>query len=318
MSKFLRLAFTGIACLGPAYRGQEKVSGPLVAVMPTAHHARFGSDGETQVDAHFVYAAFNAAHLVTPRNKAEKKKYRRADHEVVDERRKKWALCFLDREMLVVDPPPVTEDERKQETEIRYNVSGNRTGLPGKGSTHVEWIARWSQFAAGGNARFKTHALEGKASLVRVVIPGGEVAAGFACPYTPQVRFLYGKELTGYFAHEIVVTLRYKDETETVTLRSTPFDTEPPYRPRDLVLTWGTADVIDLKIGNSSIDEMDNVLRKYCGRQHEGRKDYEFEILYDVVACAPDRNNGGRLPLPEVLTNETRPVPCLATMIDME
>jgi hypothetical protein len=313
--KYLKIGFTGVACLTPAYDGAtQEVAGPLYAVLPNSHSARFGSDHETQVDAHFVFAAFHSIHLPKPVKPADKKR-RRADYVFRNTATEKdWAVCFFERESLELVPAPVVpDDETKLDHTIRYNLHGNTTEPPAITDTHVNWIPRWDTFAEGGRAAFKAGVLTEPGSYVRLTIPGGDVSAGFVCRYVPRMKFLYKNNEPHYYAHKIVVRLAYPDETETVTLRSKRFDAEPPDRPADLVLTWGTADTIHLTLANASFEEMENVLREDCGKQHLGTRDYEFEIIYDVVRCGRDEQD--RRPLPEVLSNETRPVPCMATMV---
>lgn len=319
MDKRVKLAFTGVACLSPAYDGNQDV-GPLRAILPSSPRARFGSNDKTQVDAHFTFAAFPLIHLVQ-----DEPNVRLADHTVINVKKKAMGLCLFDREELTVDPLPSGK--------IRYDTSGPSTGIPKPGFTNVLWIPRWNDFAKGRNAKFRAEVGTKELDFVGFEVPAGEVSAGFVCPLTPKVLFRNGTEAARYYAHQIVVTLHYDESVEHFILRSAPFEaivetgdrghgkrarSRPTMTnqlvtpPRDLKFTWGTADQIDITIGNGSLASIDSVINESCGHEHRGKIDYEFEVIYDAVSVNGDQT---KRPVPEVKSSEIRQIPCIATMI---
>jgi len=331
MYRYVKLAFTGVACVTPAYDGEhELIDGQkIVAVMPRSSFARFGLNSErTQVDALFTFGVFPLAHI-------SKTSSRRADYIHREPKKNAKALCFFDREELTVEPDP--QGDKK----IVFNRKGPNDGFPKKGYTHIDWIPRWTKFA--DEARFREGVLDRDGSFVRVSFDKGEIAAGFTSDLTPRVTFINAaQDFTGYFAHEIVVTLRYPKEQHYVTLKSRPFypecmptmtsplsppssPPEPPEveRPRDLVLEFGDADTIKVTIANGSLDSINSVLRDGTGREHRGRVDFEFGVIYDVLTCAEnpqfavtsESDTYPKLPLPQIDVNEIRPVPCLSSMV---
>ncbi|MGZ8731589.1 MAG: hypothetical protein ACXW5U_22490 [Thermoanaerobaculia bacterium] len=314
MAKTVKLAFTGVVCLQPAYAGTQEVNGPILAILPCSPSARHGSNGKTQVDAHFVFAAFQDVHLVQ-----DQEKKRLADHKVVNVHGVKMSLCILHNERLTVTPSP-------QNQKVRFDLNGNSSGVPKPGYTHVEWIPRWEKFASGREAKLKDLAGE-KIHHVSVSLPAGDVAAGFVCPLTPKVQFQHGTESARFYAQEIAVTLSYPDATQKFVLASEPVvslvgaatasmsaeaDIMSIPRPTDLEFTWGTNDEIEITIGNGSLASIDSVLNKGCGHEHRGKIDYEFEIIYDAVSVNDPQD---KKPVPEVKNSEIRQIPCIATMI---
>jgi hypothetical protein len=283
----------------------QEVEGDIRVVLPCSHSARLGSNGTTQVDAHFVFAVFDRIHLV--QNKGKK---RFADHKMKNVDGREMGLCFFDCEELTVTPDPLTPKK------IKYDLNGPSSGVPKPAYSHVDWIPRWSSFADKRDAKFKDLATE-EIDFVGFTIPGGLISAGFVCPVTPKVAFKYGTEPARFYAHEIVVTLKYADDVSTFTLSSKPTAVASAHskgipRPTDLELTWGTSDEIRITIGNGSLASIESVLNGTCGHEHRGKVDYEFEIIYDVVSVNDPQD---KRPVPEVGNSEIRQIPCIATMI---
>lgn len=319
MAKTVKLAFTGVACVTPAYAGVPEVAGPIRAILPCSPGARLGSNGKTQIDAHFVFASFQHVHLVQ-----DQEKKRLADHKVMNVHGREMGLCLFDNEQLTIGPNPNNKT-------VKYDLTAPSTGVPKPGYTHVEWIPRWEKFASNRKAKLKDLVAE-KAEFVSVDLPAGDVAAGFVCPLTPKVEFLHGTEAARFYAQEITVTLHYDDETPNFILSSAPIASAvttakskargkgaangailaTAAKREDLVFTWGTSDEIKITIGNGSLASVESALNESCGHEHRGKIDYEFEVIYDAVSVNDPQN---QRPVPIVKNSEIRQIPCIATMI---
>ncbi len=323
MDKRVFLAFTGVAVVAPAYPGAERwpAPGPIYALMPNSPRARrFPAydlqfpDRTADVSAHFAFAVFPYAHLVTGAGN------RGADYKYPNELVVDQGACFLFREQLTIDPPPI-------ETDVRY-VEGDTSGVPEPDAQAAGWIADWKKFAPAGPdspfpgmAHFYENALFGDGDFVRLVLPGGLISSRFACAPPPKAHFPYGDIVpnppTRFFAHEIIVRLTFPETTTEFRLRSSPFYGSD-LGPTDLVFAWGDATEFKITFANGAHASLQNVFSGSCaGHDHEGRADHEFQLLYkDVIDCPPDEFE--RKPVPVITTKEILRIPCLASMIEAD
>lgn len=319
MTKVLKMSFTGSAILTPAYPTDlSPIDGPLTALMPGARRVR-RSTFEDQINAQFTFVVFPYRHLVH-----ESQDERDADYKYPDIKNVTTGLVFLEREEMRIEA--FVSDRPNGELPngiISFDTSPS-TGTPSVNSTGAGYIARWEDFAAGGNSRV-VWGLHGEGDFVRIIIPAGEVSSGFVGEPIARINFDYGQDSpTKAYAQKIVVTMFFDDVFTDVTLNSTVFGGGPrdPYKLR---FRWYDKSSIELLFANASLESMLNVLRgSFVGQDHEGDYDLEFEVLYDpderpnpnrprLIHVRPDAE--GRLPLPQIRSLETLRVPCIASMI---
>jgi hypothetical protein len=302
MPKTLKLAFTGNAVLTPAYPDNlTPIPGPLYAIMPGARRVRRSDFQNNQINAQFAFLTFPYRHLVV-----EEPSDRDADHKHPDTRDTKVGLCFLQREHLFISPPPL-------DNQLTFDDSP-ATAFPTTASTGVEYVARWADFAAAGNTELNDGFLDGEGDYVRVQIDGGKVSASFVSEPIAVIDFDYGEDSERRaYAQEIVVTMTYPDEAEFVLVAAEPFSDEAA-EPSVLKFYWYDASEIKILFGNGSLASINSVLSgSFAGNDHEGDFDVEFEVLYKAVHCEPDQL--GRLPLPQIVSNEILRVPCVGSMV---
>lgn len=302
MSKTLRMSFTGNAVLTPAYPDDlQPRNGPLTAIMPGARRRRKALFDHQQINAQFAFLQFDYPQLVV-----EALNDRDADYIYPSEEDKQQGLCFLEREQvfLQVEDGPLTFRD------------GDVTAYPTVDSHETKYIARWDDFALG-NAKLKPGVLERFDDYVRVVIPHGEITAGFVAEPIARIEFDYGPvtPVALPYAQEIVVTIEFEDAVTEVTLRCDPF---PPFMENEessfLTFTWGGRPSIDLLFGNGSLASIYSVLTgPIAGHDHLGDYDDEFNVLYDIVDCKED--DDGRQPLPHIKSSEVLRIPCISSMI---
>jgi hypothetical protein len=305
MTKLLKLAFTGSTVLTPDYPDDlSPIPGPLVAVLPGARRVRPSTFRTNQINAQFAFVRFDIANLaVTEGDRTS----RDADHRHPDLRDPVAGLCFLERESLFLDPEPL-------DTALSFDNSAITT-YPTTSSTATKWIARWRDFAAGGNP-FLLPEVFGDVDVTRVLISSGVVSSAFVHEPIARISFDYGvNPETRPYAQEIVVTLSYDDSVESVSLVAISLsDDGTPREPSRLTFKWYDKPEIKLLFGNGSLAAIQSVLQGlFAGQDHQGDFDFEFEVLYDVVFCEDDDLN--RLPLPRITNNEIHRVPCIASMV---
>lgn len=305
MTRTLNIAFTGNAVLTPAYSDPPRfppIDGPLVAVLPGARRVRRSTFPTDQINAQFAFLKFPYRHLVR-----ESGEDRDADYKHPDLRNVKAGLCIFEEEDLQL----VT---RPKETQLTFDPSAT-TDPPTIGSSGTGYIARWGDFAAGGESRIRDNVLQGNVDAVRVTLPGGKVTAGFVAEPIARINFDYGDSSpTLQYAQQIVVTLTF-DDIEEVTFSVSRRG--GPAAPSVLRFRWYDSPNIDLLFGNGSLTSILNTLSgSFVGQDHEGDFDVEFEVLYDIVHVTPDHL--GRRPLPQIKSVEVLRVPCIASMIDSE
>ena len=304
MPKSLKISFTGSAVLTPPYPDDfGPLQGPLTAIMPGARHVR-KSTFRDQISAQFTVLLFPYRHLIV-----ESPQDRDADYKYPDLKDVQTGLCFLENEELkLLEGPPAIEKQ------ITFDNSPT-TAFPTLESRGTGYIARWQDFAAGGRAKIKDGVLTNRSDkdFVSVLLPAGEVTSGFVAEPILRVNFDYGENSeTRAYAQKIVVTLTYPDETQAVTFAATRSNGRTD--PFMITLAWYDATEIEILFANGSLESILNVLRgSFVGQDHDGDYDLEFEVLYDVVDCYGDRLN--RLPLPQIRSQETLRVPCIASMV---
>ncbi|HEX6087819.1 MAG TPA: hypothetical protein VF266_25025, partial [Thermoanaerobaculia bacterium] len=215
-------------------------------------------------------------------------------------------VCILEAEELSLMHRPI-------DTQLTFDPSPT-TPSPKVGSTGTGYIARWEDFAAGGQSRIKPNVLQGNGDYVRVTLPAGKVTAGFVAEPIARINFDYGQNSpTRPYAQQIVVTLTFEDVIQEVSFNTSRLG-EGPSAPTLLTFRWYDAPNIDLLFGNGSLASMLSVLSgSFLGQDHEGDFDVEFEVLYDVVEVRPDHL--GRRPLPQIKSHEILRVPCIASMM---
>ncbi|MGA8806531.1 MAG: hypothetical protein WB973_01550 [Thermoanaerobaculia bacterium] len=302
MTKTLKLAFTGNAVLTPEYpENLQPIAETLYAIMPGARRVRQSDFPNDQINAQLAFLTFPYRHLVV-----KEASDRDADYQHPDIRDTKTGLCFLQREHLFIFPRPV-------ENTLTFDASP-ATDFPTKDSTGVGYVARWGEFADGGESALKGGFLSGEGDYVRVQIDGGKVSASFVSEPIALIDFDYGENSDKRaYAQEIVVTMTFPDETEFFQLQSVPFSEEAP-GPSALKFYWYDAPEIKILIGNGSLASINSVLSgSFAGNDHEGDYDLEFEVLYNVVDVKPDQL--GRLPLPQIVSNEILHIPCVSSMV---
>jgi hypothetical protein len=292
VKRIVNLAFTGACVVTPAYRNSSTAQGPIRVLMPSAPRARFASDLQTQIDAHFAYSVFAQAHLDDTRGN------RQPDFSWPVGNQPAKGVCFFHDETIAPVAPPLNRA-------VTFDESG---GDPSEGSTDARWIANWHRFAATRNPLLISG---GDAPLVRIELPAGHISSRFVTAPVTKIRFAGSDaEEPDYYAHEIVVSLEYPDDAEAFVLRSMTSNGQPA----DLAFRWGDADAIEIAFGNGSLASITNVLdRAVAGHTHRSTTDYEFELLYDIIQCMPDML--GRRPVPQLCGREILRVPCLASMI---
>lgn len=302
MSKKLRMAFTGNAVLTPAYPDDlQPKDGPLTAIIPGARRRRHALFEHQQINAQFAFLKFDYPQLVVQANND-----RDADYVYPNDEDKQQGLCFLEREeiFLQVSDGPLTFK------------SGEVTTYPHVGSQETEYIARWEDFALG-RAALKPNILKSFGDYARVVVPQGEVTAGFVAEPIARIEFDYGEDqpIPFPYAQEIVVTIVFDDDVQEVTFQCDLF---PPHHRNEetsfLTFTWGGRPTIDLLFGNGSLASIFSVLTgPIAGHDHLGDYDDEFDVLYDIIDCEED--DEGRQPLPHIKSAEILRIPCISSMI---
>ncbi|HYI11148.1 MAG TPA: hypothetical protein VEK57_18975 [Thermoanaerobaculia bacterium] len=303
MPKYLRVAFTGNAVLTPDYPDDyQPIFGPLTAVMPGARQRRPSTFRTDPIHAQFAFLKFPYPHLVL-----ENDEHRDADYKFPDVRDATTGLCFLEREELRLVTPA---------SNVLTFDPTIPTHYPTTASTETEWVARWRDFALGGNARLRPGVLTGEGDYVRVVLPGGDVTASFVGEPIARIDFDYGAPYPRVYAQEIVVTLTFDDSIPSVILEALPFQGTGA-RPSFFEFRWYDSPEISIQFGNGSMASIENVLRgSFAGLDHEGDFDLEFEVLYDIVDCNEDDPFFRRLPVPRVISREVLRIPCIATMLE--
>jgi hypothetical protein len=310
MTKSLRMKFTGNAVLTPAYPDETDghllpKDGPLVAIMPGARRRRPGVFERQQIDAQFAFLYFEYAQLVLQQNDD-----RDADYKYPDETNIRTGVAFLEREEISLEVGA---------GRLTF-VEGSTTGSPQVGSRETKWIARWKDFSFG-RGKLKPGVLHGHDDYVRVVMPTGEVSAGFVGDPIARIDFDYANIDQGEtsivfpYAQEIVLTVDFADSAQFVRLRCDPFGGG---RTSYFTFTWGGRSTIELLFGNGSLASLQSVLTgSIAGHNHVGDYDAEFDVIYDIADCLPDTPNH-RLPLPHIMSFEILRIPCIATMIDSD
>jgi len=300
MAKTLKLCFTGSIVLTPEYPWPlHDIGGPLIGVMRGGRHRRRSTFPADQVDAQFAFLDFDYPQIVLGATDA-----RDADYKYPTPSTVKKGLIFFEREQLQVMTPP---------RDVQLTFDGSDASVPPTtSSTATRYIARWSDFAGGGNPGLKQEVLTRDDDWTRIVIPAGKVSSRFVDPRIASIDFDYGNTpVSKKYAQEIVVTLTYDDSTPNVILRSFPFD--PHAESTSLTFTWHDKDDIVLLFGNGTLEAILSVLSgSFAGEDHVGDYDKDFEILYDIMKVDPDHL--GRLPLPKITSVETSRIPCIATM----
>ena len=293
MNRIVNLAFTGACVVTPSYSLRSAAKGPIRALMPSAPRARYATDRSTQIDAHFSYATFDYAQL-DPEHRN-----RQADFRYPTANQPSKGVCFFHDETLVPETMPLNEA-------VTFDESG---GEPNEGSTDARWIADWHRFAGSRSPQIADAAVD--LPLVCVEVPGGRISSRFVTAPVTKLRFLDSdEEEPAYYAHEVVVSIEYPPDAERFVLRSTSADGGPT----NLVFRWGDADVIDIHFGNGALASISSLLdAAIAGHEHRTLTDYEFELLYDIVHCAPDAR--GARPVPQTCGTEILHVPCVASMI---
>jgi|GEM_PF-5827572 len=302
MPKTLKLAFTGNAVLTPEYpENLQPIAGPLYAVMPGARRVRQSDFPNNQINAQLAFLTFPYRHLAVALPSD-----RDADYKHPDIRDTKVGLCFLQREHLFIFPRPL-------ENELTFDNSSS-TEFPTTASTGVGYVARWGDFADYRPTALKGGFLSGEGDYVRVQVDGGKVSASFASEPIALIDFDYGEHsVKRAYAQEIVITMTFPDATEFFQLQSAPFSGEAP-SPSALKFYWYDASEIKILFGNGSLASINSVLSgSFAGNNHEGDYDLEFEVLYNVVDVQPDQL--GRLPLPQIVSNEIMHIPCVSSMV---
>ncbi len=305
MAKFVRLSFTGVCVLSPAYDDAPQRVGPIRVVMPASPRARRSDSGTTQINALFAFVEFPTEHLARESPRRYDDKY----DDPSDGGSKERGIVFLYREKLTPNPP-------KNGDAVVFDEDGDDPTFPNPSlSTHAGWIASWKEFARGGNAALRDLSSESQ-SWSEVELPGGRISSEFRCRQENirRANFSYGDgSVTRYYAPEAVVTLEYPDDAERFTLSSQSFDGPPSM---DLVFEWGDEDSFEILIGNGSAKALANIRMlpdDLCGHDHESDADFEFEVLHDVVKCERDREH--RLPVPRFERGEIRQIPCILSSI---
>jgi hypothetical protein len=308
MTKILRMKFTGNAVLTPEYPDdlEEEDYGPLVAIMPGARRRRQGLFSRPQIDAQFAFVKFDYAQLVVTGPKD-----RDADYKYPEETDVHTGVCFLEREEIYFDIPPI-------ESTLTF-VPGDVSGTAQIGSTQTQWIARWKDFSFGRGALYADVVGSKTRDCVQVTIPGGEVSAEFIAEPIARIDFDYGNpgepSYVRPYAQQVVVTMTFDDSRPYVRLRSDPFNPVTNEESSYLTFIWGGRSTIDLVFGNGSMSSLQSLLSgSFAGHDHQGDYDSEFQALYDIVDCPPDTPNQ-RQPLPHILSFEISHIPCISTMI---
>lgn len=302
MSKVLTMKFTGNAVLTPEYPDDlTPRQETLYAIMPGARRRRRSVFDRQQIDAQFAFVMFSYGQLLVQVNNDRDADYKYPDITTVE-----TGVCFLEREEIALETQPADDM-------VRF-VPGDATSAPHVGSRDTKYIARWTDFALG-RASLKPHVFDSQGGeYVRVKMPAGEVAAGFVAEPIARIDFDYGDTPKVFpYAQEIVVTIPFSDDTQSVTLSCTPFDGSLA-QPSLLTFTWAGKPSIDLLFGNGSLASLLSVLTgPIAGHDHEGDYDVEFDVLFDIVDCPGDSQ--GRQPLPHIKSFEILRIPCIASMI---
>lgn len=306
MAKSVRLSFTGVCVLSPAYADAPQGVGPIRVVMPASPRARRASDGTTQINAQFAFVEFPLEHFVED---VSTRRYDDKYDDPSDSGTKERGIVFLHREKLTPNRP--TNGDA-----VVFDEDGDAPTASGATiSSHAGWIANWNQFAGDGNPALMSLSPESH-SWSEVELPGGRISSEFRCPQENirRASFSYGTgPVTRYYAPEAVVTLEYPDDVERFTLTSQSIDGQASM---DLVFEWGDEDSFEILIGNGSAKSLVNIRtlpQNYCGHDHESSTDFEFEVLHDVVECERDAER--RLPVPRFERGEIRQIPCIVSSI---
>lgn len=300
MSKFLNLKFTGSIVVTPEYPDdvQQQICPPLIAMMPGARRRRRSGFRGKQVDAQFAFVVFDYGQILKDGESARDADYKYPSIDTVSQ-----GVCFLEREDLLVNVEP---------SPIRF-VDGDTSLPPTVSSRETKRIARWSDFS-NGNGQLKARVLQDHGEYARVVMPAGTVSSGYVSGLVTRIDFDYGDApRAAAYAHEIVVSIEFPDDSPSVDLQCIPFPGSTD-QSSTLTFTWGAKPSIDLLFGNGTLASLSNVLTDaVAGQDHGGDYDVDFNAIYDIVNCLPDAH--GRTPLPHIENLEILRVPCAPTMI---
>lgn len=313
MAKTLRITFSGICTLAPGCPATPTGPQPTTVwvIMPASREAGVEIDGTTPraVSRHRPFIYVPRAH-VAPSTAA-----RVADFTVTDKKLLTDCDVYLMDRVHVVVTPQATNP-------LRYNVTNGTIGTsptqPGSApKADIRWLADMrtilpltAQLQVTCDPRQTAMPNLAQAVAGVVEIQRGTLLANFPCANAgPQMFTPPVPPLQRLFACEFINELEYPDTTTEVTLAITSLDgnIEP-----DVTVTWGTKNIVDIRIGHDTLDEIVEVATYRClGPASAGTADNDFELHYRILANVPA---SGR-PVPVATGGQTRHNGCLSQMV---
>ncbi len=300
--------------LAPGYpRKDEAPPDAVFVVMPAARVPRIGADGQGAISRHspFVYVPRPnfLRELPSTDPNVPPEILRTPDFSVNDRHLGECDVFLFDRASVVFDS--------SAEPPFRYHLTGAVIGERPKkdeDKSDVRWISDMREIVTGAtldadcDPRVSTPVDTERVAAV-VQLSRGVLSANFPCEQTGLQRIVLpdGGEIRRTFASEFIVTMQYPDGTDPVRLQINRITGNPQ---DDLMITWGASDLVRIRMGNDTLDEIVRLPKDDCTPMNTLPTDHDFELHYAISTNVPPESR----PLPTVATGgEIRHNGCLSS-----
>lgn len=299
MPKTLRITFSGICTLAPGYpRAGEAAPTEVFVLMAAARTARASADGQGAISRHSPFLYVPRANLIPMLPTADPREpvvFRLPDFAVNDVNHGTCDVFLFDRADVRFDEaatPPVTYhvtgaviDERPDSDEEKPDVRW----LP-----DLRDILPDARLDPAIDPRVSNPVDTDKVAAV-VRFTRGIITANFPCEPAAlqEIPLPGGSVLRRTFACEFIVTMEYPDTTQRILLQINRIsgNAQP-----DVMLKWGDSDVIHVRMGNDTLDEIVRLAKDDCTPPAIIETDHDFELHYSISTNVP----AGPPPLPKL------------------
>jgi hypothetical protein len=304
--KTLRITFSGICTIAPGYpRLGEQQAEEVFVTMPAARRAEKAADDESIVARHYPFIYLPQANYAM---------------EIADfERPTPRAFTVYDTtlgacDVFLIDKQRIEPDTTNQPG-IRFHVTDV---TPPVDRADARWLADMREIipAAEIDAACDPRDLHLDTNRVAAVIRlrDGVITSHFPCQSAEQViEVPGGAAIQRVFASEFVVTIQYPIGAEPVRLTLIALGDGDPHD--NLLLYWGARDVLDIRMGNDTFEEIVALQKNDCTPPPDSPDvDRDFELHYAISTKLPVSER----PVPHVAQlGETRHNGCLASMANL-
>lgn len=295
MAKTLRITFSGICTLAPGYpREGDPIPTEVFILMAAARTARASVDGQSGISRHTPFLYVPRANLAFPTTDPPTV-FRSPDFTVNDV---KLGTC----DIFLFDRAEVRFDETATPP-VRYHVTGavidERPDSDAE-KKDMRWLPDLRDILPEASLdpaidpRVSNPVDTNKVAAV-VRLTRGVLTANFPCEPAAlqEIPLPDGSVMRRTFACEFIVTMEYPDTTESVLLEIKRITGNP--QP-DVMLQWGDRDVIDVRMGNDTLDEVVRLAKNDCIPPVIAETDQDFELHYSIATNVPP----GPPPLPKL------------------